>query len=600
MTYFKTKLQEYLDQYPQFLDKSPDSNFTRQTMVYNKQRKELLQQCNNLRLSQDLNRPLQIQKIQNQSGLAVFNFYVYIENIKEVKIEQYNKENTMTVLVDETFTKENVNNYSYSTTLTSTSEIIPYSNFKLIVDTYDEYHYEKGYPENNIIQGNEYDHDTALDKLGKLLGVERYKHIEVGESDLYKTLPSYFDGATEDDYYYQERIKEYVSRFGVTSLPQLDFWKRFGYDTEMYNRKRLLTSQGGVEDIDSWVYDKDTGLYYCFVDCDSIDKVVDTENSLLPDTVRYGLQGIVDCTVYPKDAIHVTCSVDKTTVSSGSTVTFTGNVLDEQGSGVTGLTVYLFNDEHVKVAEAVTGSDGVVSISHVCNGDGDFGFYLSVDGGDSYFGGVSNTVVLTVLNPTLFEDACNSNSGLSNYGTLVTIGSAGTSASLEYDSTMNAYKLTSLSDGVKIYPITELNGKSNLSLEMEVYMPSDTDTTTSLGFGVAVPETSGYSEVGFVLTHEQNWIYRHHFVSGSFRGNTIIGRDTFDTWYKIKTVFNGTNTTTTVTNMSTNEVVVNNSTYDLTTLSSTFSDISKYVYGIDIAWSNGAYGYVRNIKAVRL
>lgn len=52
--------------------------------------------------------------------------------------------------------------------------------------------------------------------------------------------------------------------------------------------------------------------------------------------------------------------------------------------------------------------------------------------------------------------------------------------------------------------------------------------------------------------------------------------------------------------MSTNEVVVNNSTYDLTTLSSTFSDISKYVYGIDIAWSNGAYGYVRNIKAVRL
>ena len=396
MTYFKTKLQEYLDQYPQFLDKSPDSNFTRQTMVYNKQRKELLQQCNNLRLSQDLNRPLQIQKIQNQPGLAVFNFYVYIENIKEVKIEQYNKENTMTVLVDETFTKENVNNYSYSTTLTSTSEIIPYSNFKLIVDTYDEYHYEKGYPENNIIQGNEYDHDTALDKLGKLLGVERYKHIEVGESDLYKTLPSYFDGATEDDYYYQERIKGYVSRFGVTSLPQLDFWKRFGYDVEMYNRKRLLTSQGGVEDIDSWVYDKDTGLYYCFVDCDSIDKVVDTENSLLPDTVRYGLQGIVDCTVYPKDAIHVTCSVDKTTVYSGSTVTFTGNVLDEQGSGVTGLTVYLFNDEHVKVAEAVTGSDGVVSISHVCNGDGDFGFYLSVDGGDSYFGGVSNTVVVSV------------------------------------------------------------------------------------------------------------------------------------------------------------------------------------------------------------
>lgn len=306
MTYFKTRLQEYLDQYPQFLDKSPDSNFTRQTMVYNKQRKELLQQCNNLRLSQDLNRPLQIQKIQNQSGLAVFNFYVYIENIKEVKIEQYNKENTMTVLVDETFTKENVNNYSYSTTLTSTSKIIPYSNFKLIVDTYDEYHYEKGYPENNIIQGNEYDHDTALDKLGKLLGVERYKHIEVGESDLYKTLPSYFDGATEDDYYYQERIKEYVSRFGVTSLPQLDFWKRFGYDVEMYNRKRLLVNQGGVEDLkDCWVYDKNSDLYCCFIDCDNIDSIVDTSRSIISSSVRLELENIINYNGKPKKTITV-------------------------------------------------------------------------------------------------------------------------------------------------------------------------------------------------------------------------------------------------------------------------------------------------------
>lgn len=306
MTYFKTRLQEYLDQYPQFLDKSPDSNFTRQTMMYNKQRKELLQQCNNLRLSQDLNRPLQIQKIQNQSGLAVFNFYVYIENIKEVKIEQYNKENTMTVLVDETFTKENVNNYSYSTTLTSTSEIIPYSNFKLIVDTYDEYHYEKGYPENNIIQGNEYDHDTALDKLGKLLGVERYKHIEVGESDLYKTLPSYFDGATEDDYYYQERIKDYVSRFGVTSLPQLDFWKRFGYDVEMYNRKRLLVNQGGVEDLkDCWVYDKNSDLYCCFIDCDNIDSIVDTSRSIISSSVRLELENIINYNGKPKKTITV-------------------------------------------------------------------------------------------------------------------------------------------------------------------------------------------------------------------------------------------------------------------------------------------------------
>ena len=286
--------------------------------------------------------------------------------------------------------------------------------------------------------------------------------------------------------------------------------------------------------------------------------------------------------------------------TAGTTLTFKGKLVDVNGNGLASTPVYLEVNSNATTS-TTTDSAGEFSIDYTPSAVGVDYLAFMYRGSDVYVSSTARCKLnVTVTVVKLFEDACNSNSGLSNYGTLVPIESAGTSASLEYDSTMNAYKLTSLSDGVKIYPITELNGKSNLSLEMEVYMPSDTDTATSLGFGVAVPETSGYSEVGFVLVHENNNIYRHHFVSGSFRGNTTIGTDTFDTWYKIKTVFNGTNTTTTVTNMSTNEVVVNNSTYDLTTLSSTFSDISKYVYGIDIAWSNGAYGYVRNIKAVRL
>lgn len=322
------------------------------------------------------------------------------------------------------------------------------------------------------------------------------------------------------------------------------------------------------------------------------------------DTTRTGFDVNI---IKTKKNTNLSISLSSSSINLGESVTVTGTLVDEDGSPLSGATVELMVGSvdssitnYATISTDITNNDGTCTFTYTPSVAGTMPLYLQFEATTVYNGCSSSVVNLTVLNPTLFEDACNSNSGLSNYGTLVTIESAGTSASLEYDSTMNAYKLTSLSNGVKIYPITELNGKSNLSLEMEVYMPSDTDTATSLGFGVAVPETRGYSEVGFVLIHENNRIYRHHFVSGSFRGNTTIGTDTFDTWYKIKTVFNGTNTTTTVTNMSTNEVVVNNSTYDLTTLSSTFSDISKYVYGIDIAWSNGAYGYVRNIKAVRL
>ena len=58
---------------------------------------------------------------------------------------------------------------------------------------------------------------------------------------------------------------------------------------------------------------------------------------------------------------------------------------------------------------------------------------------------------------TLFEDKCDSASGLTNYGSAISLGSNST-ATLSYDSTMNAYKLTSNSSDVKFIPITALDG----------------------------------------------------------------------------------------------------------------------------------------------
>ena len=207
---------------------------------------------------------------------------------------------------------------------------------------------------------------------------------------------------------------------------------------------------------------------------------------------------------------------------------------------------------------------------------------------------------LTVLNPTLFEDKCDSSAGLTNYTTLLTIETGGTSALLEYDSTMNAYKVTSKSSGTKIFPIPVLKGKTDFTLTADVYITSDTITGTSLGFGVAVDESDGkYSEVGFALVRGENNILGHLFKDGSFVSNMTLGKHENDKWYTIKTVFQGTATTTTITDASGN-VIVDSSTYDLTGISSTFSNTDNLQYGIDIAWSNGSYGYIRNIKAVQL
>lgn len=295
---FKTRLNEYLDQYPCFLDKSEDSNFTTQVKVYNKQRKELLQQCNNLRLSQNIIRPLQIQKVQTQAKSADFYFYIYITNIKSIIIEQYNPDGTSKLLVNEEFNEKGHNYYTYNT-FVEEDTIIPHPNFMMTVTTFDEYTYKKGYPENDTPSGNEYDHDKALDKLGKILGVTRYHHINVSEVDLHRTIPSYFDEVTEDDYYYMKRILRYVSEFGVTNLPILNFWRDYGVNVQMYNRKRLLTEQEGVECLNNWIYDNNKKLWYCLIDDSGIDKLVDTSNSLI-NNIKLELEGILYQTEYPK------------------------------------------------------------------------------------------------------------------------------------------------------------------------------------------------------------------------------------------------------------------------------------------------------------
>lgn len=343
--FFKTKLKEYLNQYPYFLDKSEDSNFTNHIRVYNKQRKELLQQCNNLCLSKNILRPLQIQKIQTQAKIAEFYFYIYLTDIQSIKIERYYDDSTSEIIVNENFTEKGNNYYTYNT-IVHDDNVIPHPNFLVTVTTFDEYTYKKGYPENDTVQGNEYDHDTNLDVLGKILGVTRYNHISVTESEYPYTLPLYFDGVTEDDYYYMKRITRYIQGFGVTPLPILNFWRDFGVTPSMYNRKRILTSQSGVEYLTDWVYDTDKKLWCHLIDVEDVNKLVDTNNSLIS-SIKLQLESILNQTTYPKTPTINTLKCNETAIEKGENVTVEGVVTDSNNDPITGVTVKLLIDNMI-------------------------------------------------------------------------------------------------------------------------------------------------------------------------------------------------------------------------------------------------------------
>lgn len=237
-------LKNLLDMFPYFFDKNSTSNFFKSQSVTNNQFKNIYQSLFELLESFKLNKRILIWREQNQDYVYVINFVVNFPNLKNITLYKndeviYNK----SYLLEE---HESSFEYSYSnSTLNDVIEgdivnIIPTDNFKVIVETYDEYKFIKGYPENDTIQGNEYDHDESLDEIGALHNIPRKEYLIVN-SELYPlTEPAYNNKLSEDDYHYMNRIIEYIARFHTYPLPVLELWKIYGIDCEMFNRERYL------------------------------------------------------------------------------------------------------------------------------------------------------------------------------------------------------------------------------------------------------------------------------------------------------------------------------------------------------------------------
>lgn len=133
--------------------------------------------------------------------------------------------------------------------------VIPDDTFRFHVETWDEYWATKGYPENDTMLHDEFDHDYSLDAIGALNNIPRKQYISIDDEDLYfLTEPPFNKSLTEDDYHYMKRMITYNIRLWV-SLFILNT-----SDPDYTNYMDLL-NQVGITEEDYIKYKNNTKLF---------------------------------------------------------------------------------------------------------------------------------------------------------------------------------------------------------------------------------------------------------------------------------------------------------------------------------------------------
>lgn len=245
-------LKKLLDKFPYFLDKSDDSNFTKTQKVFNNRLADLYNELFQVYLSSKLEKNLLVWKEQEEAYVYTINFVAIFPYLKKVTCFKNDE-----VIYSEAYNYDDeINTFIYS--YDSYSEnIIPTDKFKITVETFEEYVMEKGFPENEEIEGNEYDHDASLDNFGLLYNIPRktYKTIEYDESSmneleisdtisyLNKTEPKFNNQSNEDDYHYMNRILTYINCLQDIPLQILEIWKIYGLPIDritLINREKYL------------------------------------------------------------------------------------------------------------------------------------------------------------------------------------------------------------------------------------------------------------------------------------------------------------------------------------------------------------------------
>ena len=253
--------ESLLSKFPYFLNKNWDSNFSKSERVFNSEFKKVYNNLYDVYLASKLRKHVLIWKEQNSGYNYDMYFAVSFPNLKSVCItEHYIELVSQEVVSDdgsikinesmqeiskdiytETFNYDDfVNHFEYLHSTTSQT-IIPTEKYTITIETWDEYTTTKGFPENPIIVGDEYDHDYSLDAFGEYFRCPRRTYKEVKTSQYPDTIPAYDNQVTEDDYHYMQRLLYYATHLNDTPLPVLEIFKLFSItDAQLLNRSRLI------------------------------------------------------------------------------------------------------------------------------------------------------------------------------------------------------------------------------------------------------------------------------------------------------------------------------------------------------------------------
>lgn len=239
----KDSLKKLLASFPYFFDKNPSSNFYKSQNVTNNMLQGVYQSLFDLIQSLSLSKRCLVWKEQTEPYLYVINFVANFENLKNVTLYKNDDE-----IYGESFSFEDeISSFHYSyegntlnDTVSGTVPLIPEDKFSIRVETWDEHIIEKGFPENDTLEKNIFDHDISLDEIGALNNIPRKEYLIVSPELYPRTEPPYNNRASEDDYHYMKRIIEYNQRMHTDSPVILEIWKLYGINATLENREKDL------------------------------------------------------------------------------------------------------------------------------------------------------------------------------------------------------------------------------------------------------------------------------------------------------------------------------------------------------------------------
>ncbi len=103
--------------------------------------------------------------------------------------------------------------------------------FSAVMETHSDKTFIKQYPENDTAQGTPADHDEVLTSIGNLFNIPRRTYTNYNINEGANAKPPYIMkeikdnniiiAGTEDDFYYMQRIKKFITEYNGRNLPEL-------------------------------------------------------------------------------------------------------------------------------------------------------------------------------------------------------------------------------------------------------------------------------------------------------------------------------------------------------------------------------------------